>query len=302
MMSKYMFSIFLLGVIIGSLIGFYITNRIYQEDVTRLKTRVGDLENRYKYLEMLYEDIVMDKLVLEKMMRDYDRFLIAYRSLEEFNKTVLSRTFIIYNYRTGKSFAITFSFPGKVYIYYKFSMKHKPVTVSIDKEYIVGVVRSSIPVLKNYSMLLYELANYDQELFVNYVLQITHQIKYNSTYYSKYPVETLIDGVGDCDNLVVLAASLIKAVGIDTVIIIGKLPSGYHAMLGVRLGESPNDLYRFRDTNAPAYIVYKSNRYYLAETTWNMEKHSPLDPLAPGFFVGDDPWHGDFEVLEIINV
>ena len=70
------------------------------------------------------------------------------------------------------------------------------------------------------------------------------------------------------------AAALMKARGLDTVVISGyangspedELGIG-HTMVGVALDEQPDDHYR----ESSWYVDYGSKRYYLGELTWNNE-------------------------------
>jgi len=104
-----------------------------------------------------------------------------------------------------------------------------------------------------------EYAGNDDELFVNMVLQVTHQFKYDRTLQAKYAVETFVEGSGDCDCLSVFAASLLKADGRIAVILllykpeysvgIGNFfgPRGHisesegHMQIGVALKSPPSD-------------------------------------------------------------
>ena len=51
----------------------------------------------------------------------------------------------------------------------------------------------------------------DDEDFANGVLMMVHQITYVEIMPAKYPVETMVDGQGDCDLFSFIAASVIKA-------------------------------------------------------------------------------------------
>lgn len=58
----------------------------------------------------------------------------------------------------------------------------------------------------------------DTEDFTNGVLMIVHQIVYEESVPPKYPIETLVAGKGDCDLLAFIAASILKAGGLDVVL------------------------------------------------------------------------------------
>ncbi len=71
--------------------------------------------------------------------------------------------------------------------------------------------------------------------------------------YPRYPIETLVDGGGDCEDTSILLASIIDKMGYGVVLII--LPN--HAGVGVKGGEN---LYG-------TYWEYKGSKYYYIETT-----------------------------------
>lgn len=93
------------------------------------------------------------------------------------------------------------------------------------------------------------------------ILDFVHSIEYKTDgrySYTKYPIETVFEGSGDCEDLSVLFMSLSKAAKIDyikTVFIPNSTNNTYHiapAIAGDFTG---------------AYIEYKNIKYYFAETT-----------------------------------
>lgn len=77
--------------------------------------------------------------------------------------------------------------------------------------------------------------------------------------YVRYPVETLVDGVGDCEDMVILAASILYEMGNKVLLV--NLPD--HLALAVACEES------FPGT----YYEYEGLRYYYLEMTntgWNL--------------------------------
>jgi len=104
----------------------------------------------------------------------------------------------------------------------------------------------------------------NQEDFVNGVLMITHQISYKETLPQKYPIETIKENEGDCDLFCFLAASIIKAGGIDVVLLLYEKEE--HMVLGVNLQQEPRDA-----RSNVYYYTYEQKRYYVAECTGNFE-------------------------------
>jgi hypothetical protein len=98
------------------------------------------------------------------------------------------------------------------------------------------------------------------EDFANGVLMIMHQIPYLESDPQKYPVETIAENEGDCDLFSIVAASIMKAGGLDVVLLL--LEQHDHMLVGVHLPESPkyarSQVYFYR---------HEDRKYYVAETT-----------------------------------
>jgi hypothetical protein len=114
----------------------------------------------------------------------------------------------------------------------------------------------------------------DDEDFANGALMIVHQIPYVETLPVKYPVETIVENAGDCDLFSYIAASIMKAGGLDAVLLYYEDAS--HMNVGVSLPHVP------QDAREPAYYVtYNHVRYYVAECTGG--------DLQNGWRVGEAP-------------
>ncbi len=100
----------------------------------------------------------------------------------------------------------------------------------------------------------------NEEDFANGVLMIVHQIPYVESDPQKYPVETIVENEGDCDLFSIIAASIMKAGGLDVVLLF--LEWEDHMLLGVHLPESP------KDARSTVYFYrHEGKKYYVAETT-----------------------------------
>ncbi len=100
----------------------------------------------------------------------------------------------------------------------------------------------------------------DKEDFTNGVLMIVHQISYEATVPSKYPVETIVDNKGDCDLFSFVAASILKAGGLDVVLVYYEKEA--HMNLGVHLQHPPQDA-----RSQITYVTHDNMQYYIAECT-----------------------------------
>jgi len=135
------------------------------------------------------------------------------------------------------------------------------------------------------------------------LLQVSHQFLYKPTDNTKYPIETFVEGSGACDTLAVFAAALMKA-GLDSAIIYDTANGSQedqlglgHAMVGVELGQHPDDqlreyYYSMTDTNL-------GKTYYLAEATWGSGVFvKSWDYNIVGSAVGDSPW----AILKVLSL
>lgn len=100
----------------------------------------------------------------------------------------------------------------------------------------------------------------DDESFANGVLMMVHQIPYEATTPAKYPVETIVENNGDCDLFSFVAASIIKAGGLDVVLLYYE--SEAHMNVGISLSRVPHDA-----REQAYYVTYNNIRYYVAECT-----------------------------------
>ena len=104
---------------------------------------------------------------------------------------------------------------------------------------------------------------YSDEQFANAVLMLVRQIAYVKSDV-KYPAEAIIDNSGDCDVLSLLAASIMKAGGLDVVLLYYKGVSPSHINVGVYLPYTP--VYRTW-WMTPAGFEYNNKTYWMAECT-----------------------------------
>lgn len=100
----------------------------------------------------------------------------------------------------------------------------------------------------------------DDEDFANGVLMIVHQIPYRETLPVRYPVETMVENEGDCDLFSYIAASIMKAGGLDVVLLYYEEEA--HMNVGVNLLQAPNDA-----RGRMCHVTYEGNQYYMAECT-----------------------------------
>jgi len=114
----------------------------------------------------------------------------------------------------------------------------------------------------------------NDEDFANGVLMIVHQIPYVASDPQKYPVETIVENEGDCDLFSFIAASIMKAGGLDVVLLLYETQT--HMNVGVHLLNEPKDA-----RSTVYYYTQDGKQYYVAECTG--------DDWRNGWRVGECP-------------
>jgi hypothetical protein len=106
---------------------------------------------------------------------------------------------------------------------------------------------------------LHKIYSSDED-FANGVLMIVHQIPYVHSGPQQYPVEALAENVGDCDLFCFIAASILKAGGVDVVLLLYEQEA--HMTLGINLQHEPSDI-----RTDVSYVVFEGKNYYVGECT-----------------------------------
>lgn len=94
--------------------------------------------------------------------------------------------------------------------------------------------------------------------------------------YVRYPVETLVDGSGDCEDKVALLAALLYEMDVDFVLLV--LPE--HLAIGVHCDE----------VEVPRYLLFQGKKYHYLETT------------MPNWGIGDVPEKYYSAEMEVVPV
>ena len=146
-----------------------------------------------------------------------------------------------------------------------------------------------IETLANKLKILAEGENFDESATVNFILRFVQEnVKYvwdneseNCTEYWRYPIETLVEKKGDCEDSSVLFASIMDALEYDTVLLFYVVEKDVgHLAVGIHLeGESYGE-----------YVIYDGKKYYYCETT------------SYGFNIGEIPPDIKNEADKIIPV
>lgn len=171
----------------------------------------------------------------------------------------------------NQDFELTMQVPEGLYLYYK-GMQRAPVE---DYSIYVSHSRDDVPVTGPLAARLQELASarrYDARETVNFTASFVQTLRYREETgeYPNYPVETLVDRAGDCEDTAILAAALLDAMGYDAVLIRFTSPvegEAGHMAVGVAVpGVSGGYSYRL-----------EGETYYYLETTstWELGEIPP---------------------------
>jgi hypothetical protein len=161
-----------------------------------------------------------------------------------------TRSFLLLNKPDGDlTYELNVTIPQALYQYYTIQ-SHALYTDADFAKFVTPYA------LKPIADRLWQIYN-NTEDFTNGVLMLVHQITYQEIIPGKYPMETLVAGSGDCDLFAEIAASILEAGGIPTVLLFYR--SQQHMEIGVDLGSAPKearvDVYNVNVQNVPYYIA-----------------------------------------------
>jgi hypothetical protein len=149
--------------------------------------------------------------------------------------------------------------PPSLYDYY-LSETHQ---VNGERDYAKFVTPVAVGIIAENIRKLASNGSSGDEDFANDVLAFVHQIPY-AVSDRKYPVEALVDNSGDCDVSSFLAASIMKAGGLDVVLFVYRGLPGSHMNVGVYL---PNTPLHASSELEPVGFEYNNKTYWVAECT-----------------------------------
>ena len=175
-------------------------------------------------------------------------------------------------------YQIRYNFDPTTYSFYK----SQPHLISEYEDYLSFVTIDELAIIE-IGIELREMSKekgFDNLTEVNFVMSFTQSLKYSEDNvtsgvgeYPRYPIETLIDQTGDCEDTSALLISLLESLGYETaMILIPEAWDGYgHAAVGVSI----------EGASGVNYILNEKQNnevsYYYAETT------------APGWKLGEIP-------------
>ena len=186
-------------------------------------------------------------------------------------------------------YQFSYNFDPKRYSYYV-SQSHK---ISNYRDYL-NFVTLDEPALIDIAYILHNMSeekNLDSEEEINFILSFSQSLKYSEDNitsgvgeYPRYPIETLVDQTGDCEDTSALLISLVEILGFNaSIILIPEAWDGYgHAAVGINVtgatgvhyilneGQSNEISYFYAETTAPGWRLGEmpdldSNSAYIYE-------------------------------------
>lgn len=171
----------------------------------------------------------------------------------------IERTYTWYN--KGHEATVRLRIPQELYDYYK-DQPHRPQTPEEYRQYAIterdrAYLHDLIGLLKDAGENKHLPARSDYRNAVSFVQSLVYEKDLDTetgqeTEYWKYPIETLADGSGDCEDTAILTAALLRELGYDVALVL----LSDHAAVAVAC-----------DTCNGYYYPLDGKRYYYLETT-----------------------------------
>ncbi len=194
-------------------------------------------------------------------------FLLAPLNLTKAETQNYTSSFLLLNHPDGDlTYELNVTIPQALYQYY-IMQAHDLYSNNDFAKFVTPIT------LKPIADKLWQIYN-NTEDFTNGVLMLAHQITYREVIPGQYPVETLVNGYGDCDIFAYIAASILEAGGIPSVLLYYKTQQ--HMEIGVDLGSAT------KEARVGTYSVnYQGISYYIGECTG--------DNWRTGWRIGETP-------------
>lgn len=188
----------------------------------------------------------------------------------------------------GRECSITLNVSTNLYDYYRNDREHLAYKYRFNEDetepnyYGFMLSEHDRPVIRSLAREFYGHAASEEEsilLALTFVQSLPYAYDSDSKgedEYMRYPVETLVDGCGDCEDKVALLVALLYEMDVDFVLLV--LPE--HMAVGVHCDE----------IDLPRYLLFQGKKYYFLETT------------MPNWGIGDIPENYRSSEIEVVPV
>lgn len=287
----------LIGIIIGSTVGYFGNVMVTRPILTDLQDRLYTLEDNYDTLESNYENLTADKIDLEAQLEtlqsafaelqdDKQSLDEEYQALfEQFETLEAMYESLIEEYQTSlggldfsnqtiqviernytwtyldQTYSLSLVVPEPMYEYYSTKERYETsdyrgyILHPYDDEYIEVLVMEfdKIAALNN-------LTTIEEVEVVTSFVQNLHYLTDDTTgfdEYPKFPVESLVDQGGDCEDTSILLSHMLEAMDIETALL--TLPG--HMAVGVEVNatgahwDTGNTTYYYLETTVAGWEI-----------------------------------------------
>lgn len=257
---------FVLGIVLGAILGLGGGFLYFDSQIKGLSSEFNQLSGDYETKDLTLTNIIDE---IYELKEDYEAIESAYNELlddyellvaslplspQQVSGTVIEREYEwTYN---GNQYELSLSIPETQYDYYK-GLERIPnsdysvyVTHPYDDEFINTIIRKF-----NFIALEENLTEKEKiNLVISYVQSLPYTVDNITTAYDeypRYPLETLIDNGGDCEDTSILTASLLKSMNYEIILL--DFPG--HVAVGVNI------------ESYGSYWTYEDEKYFYLETT-----------------------------------
>ena len=204
-----------------------------------------------------------------------------------------------------KKWSFSVGVPEEVYDFYRERTHYNDdlihfVLSEYDRDYIREIVKSFRAGGKEWGMS--DLDNvFNVVSFVQSLQYVSDESSRGEDEYIRYPIETLVDGIGDCEDVVILAATILHEMG--------------YSVLLVMLSEHLALAIKYDGDFSGTYYNYNGSKYYYLEMTdegWGLgqipnqykSEKAKLIPLVnrPVVRLGECSYHHDSYFTDVSSV
>jgi hypothetical protein len=271
--SKAVIAFLILGLVLGGGGTFFILNQQhlleknnYEQEISQYSTQIQSLQEEASQLgeelSKLEEQNQNYSTQIDSLENNYEELLDDYELLlaslpltpQKGTGNTIQREYQWYYQH--KKYDLSLSIPENQYDYYKELDRAQSsdysvyVTHPFDDEYINTIIKKI-----NFIAIEEHLTEEEKiNLVISFVQSLPYTVDSVTTPYDeypRYPLETLIDNGGDCEDTSILAASLLNSLNYDIILI----APPEHMAVGVYI-----------DTYG-SYWTYEGQDYYYLETT-----------------------------------